>query len=159
MVRCRLAIGLGLAVIPLACSGADEDPGLYTAGEASASSEDGLGSDSAEDSGSATNTASSTNDDTSTGTTNASSSSGPVLDIGTSTNTGTAEGGSGEGCEKVDFLFVVDNSISMGDEQTALGLSFPQFIDTIQNEVVGDYHVMVVDTDPEDKWDEELVEC
>jgi hypothetical protein len=62
-------------------------------------------------------------------------------------------------CEKVDFLFILDNSISMGDEQQNLVNSFPGFIQTIQQDVVSDYHVMVIDTDGEDKWDEELTEC
>ena len=73
------------------------------------------------------------------------------------------EGNSGDttsdGCNKVDFLFVIDNSISMGDEQNNLAVSFPQFIDTIQSEVVDDWRVMVIDTDPHDKWDEDLAEC
>ncbi len=64
-----------------------------------------------------------------------------------------------DGCNKVDFLFVIDNSISMGDEQTNLAVSFPQFIDTIQADVVEDWRVMVIDTDPADKWDEDLAEC
>ncbi|MBC8072376.1 MAG: hypothetical protein IAG13_28900 [Deltaproteobacteria bacterium] len=73
--------------------------------------------------------------------------------------TAADDGPSGSGCEKVDFLFVLDNSISMGDEQQNLAASFPSFIATIQNDVVDNFHVMVVDTDPEDKWDEELTEC
>jgi hypothetical protein len=70
------------------------------------------------------------------------------------------ESGSGEGCEKVDFLFVVDNSISMGDEQQNLGNSFPNFIDTIQADVeADDYHIMVIDTDDIDKWGEKWDKC
>jgi hypothetical protein len=64
-----------------------------------------------------------------------------------------------EGCEKIDFLFIIDNSISMGDEQQNLSNSFPSFIQTIQTDVAGDWHVMVIDTDPQDKWDEDLAEC
>ncbi len=64
-----------------------------------------------------------------------------------------------DGCTKVDFLFVIDNSLSMGDEQQNLAASFPQFIETIRTEVAEDWHVMVVDTDGEDKWDEDLAEC
>jgi hypothetical protein len=64
-----------------------------------------------------------------------------------------------DGCSKVDFLFVIDNSISMGDEQQNLEVSFPEFIATIQSDVVDDYHIMVVDTDNEDKFDEDLAEC
>ena len=54
-----------------------------------------------------------------------------------------------EGCSKVDFLFVVDASGSMGDEQVALNNSFPGFIDAIQAtlEEVDSYHVGVVTSD------------
>jgi len=60
-------------------------------------------------------------------------------------------GGAESGCEKVDFLFVVDNSISMADQQAALVASFPSFINTIQSTLsaTSDYHIMVVDTDAE----------
>lgn len=60
---------------------------------------------------------------------------------------GGAGGGAGQGCTKVDFLFVIDNSVSMNDEQDALVASFPGFIDTIQKSVASDYHIMVADTD------------
>lgn len=52
------------------------------------------------------------------------------------------------GCQKIDFLFVVDNSGSMSEEQEALAKSFPGFISSIQNTVKAeDYHIMVIDTD------------
>lgn len=58
------------------------------------------------------------------------------------------DGPSGFGCAKVDFLFVVDNSGSMFDEQQTLAASFPAFMQTIQSEVSAmDYHLMVVSTD------------
>jgi len=62
---------------------------------------------------------------------------------------GTGGGGDDvdDGCDKVDFLFVVDNSGSMEDEQNALIASFPQFIGTIRDVVAQDYHVMAVSTD------------
>jgi hypothetical protein len=72
---------------------------------------------------------------------------------------GADEGGPGSGCDKVDFLFVIDNSLSMGDEQQNLTASFPSFIQTIQTDVVDDWRVLLIDTDGEDKWDEELAEC
>lgn len=62
----------------------------------------------------------------------------------------TAGTGDGEpGCQKVDFLFVIDNSGSMGDEQDNLVQSFPGFIQEIQTKLedAQDYHIMVVDTD------------
>ena len=66
----------------------------------------------------------------------------------------------GEGCTKVDFLFVLDNSISMGDEQMNLAASFPGFISTIQSMVKAqDYHIMVIDTDDQDKWGEKWEKC
>ncbi|MCB9755744.1 MAG: hypothetical protein H6713_37915 [Myxococcales bacterium] len=54
-----------------------------------------------------------------------------------------------EGCSKVDFLFVVDDSGSMGDEQVSLNNSFSGFIDAIQMtlEEVDSYHVGVVTSD------------
>lgn len=52
------------------------------------------------------------------------------------------------GCQKIDFLFIIDNSESMVDEQAALAASFDGFIDAIVETLdVEDYHVMVVDTD------------
>ncbi|MCH9681269.1 MAG: hypothetical protein K0V04_07545, partial [Deltaproteobacteria bacterium] len=64
---------------------------------------------------------------------------------------GTADDGliPEEGCQAVDFLFVIDNSVSMEGEQAALVGAFPAFIDTIQAtlEADSDYHIMVVDTD------------
>ncbi len=61
------------------------------------------------------------------------------------------DGSNGEGCEKVDFLFVIDNSGSMGDNQDSLIASFPGFIQSIQTTLdeAQDYHIMVVDTDAE----------
>lgn len=59
-------------------------------------------------------------------------------------DTGAEEGG----CQKIDFLFVVDNSGSMADEQEHLATSFPGFITSIQDTVKAeDYHIMVIDTD------------
>lgn len=58
------------------------------------------------------------------------------------------EGGIAAGCKKVDFLFVVDNSGSMADEQSNLTASFPGFVSAI-TEVAGvdDFHILVTDTD------------
>ncbi len=54
-----------------------------------------------------------------------------------------------EGCTKVDFLFVVDNSGSMEDDQANLVANFPNFINGIQStlENVDEYHVGVITTD------------
>jgi hypothetical protein len=56
-----------------------------------------------------------------------------------------------KGCQKVDFLFVVDNSTSMFREQANLTASFPGFMDVVEETLeVADFHIMVVDTDG---WD------
>jgi hypothetical protein len=72
----------------------------------------------------------------------------PKLDVGVDTTGGTT-GEPEKGCRKVDFLFIIDNSGSMGDEQQNLIASFPGFIQTIQAELelASDYHIMVIDTD------------
>ncbi len=49
---------------------------------------------------------------------------------------------------RVDVLFVVDNSSSMGDEQQALALNFPLFLAYFLNSGL-DYHIGVVATDVE----------
>jgi hypothetical protein len=59
------------------------------------------------------------------------------------------EGTDESGCDKVDFLFVIDNSGSMQDEQENLITNFPGFISTIQETLdeAQDYHLMVIDSD------------
>jgi hypothetical protein len=54
-----------------------------------------------------------------------------------------------KGCEKIDFLFIVDNSASMQDNQAQLVAAFPGFISAIESTVHAgsNYHIMVVDTD------------
>lgn len=75
-------------------------------------------------------------------------------------STGGSEGGDGAGCKKVDFLFVVDNSGSMGDEQQNLVQSFPNFIQTIESTIeTEDFHIMVVDTDAEGRFDAPIEDC
>jgi hypothetical protein len=52
------------------------------------------------------------------------------------------------GCRNVDFLFVVDNSLSMTDEQDNLAQSFGGFMRVVQDTLEAqDYHIMAVDTD------------
>jgi hypothetical protein len=54
----------------------------------------------------------------------------------------------GQGCDKVDFLFVIDNSGSMIDDQNRLIDNFPAFISAIDDTLaVEDFQLMVVDTD------------
>ncbi len=58
--------------------------------------------------------------------------SSPVLDIG-SPDSGfeTTDTSAASGCVAVDLVFVIDNSVSMGDYQNALALAFPAFADAI----------------------------
>jgi hypothetical protein len=79
-----------------------------------------------------------------------SSSGGIKLDIGDGSTAGTADdGGELEGCQKVDILFVIDNSGSMVEEQASLLASFSGFVDGIQAELAtaDSYHLGVVTTD------------
>lgn len=73
---------------------------------------------------------------------------GEKLDVAANGD-GDGDGDGDEGCRAVDFLFVIDNSGSMADEQSALISSFPKFIDAINEnlDVQQDYHIMVTDVD------------
>jgi len=52
-----------------------------------------------------------------------------------------------QGCQKIDFLFAIDNSSSMRDEQENLTRSFPVFTRVMQQVLdATDFHVMVVST-------------
>lgn len=74
---------------------------------------------------------------------------GPAFDLGSADDGSTTTGEMIEGCQAVDFLFVIDNSVSMGGEQEALVGAFPGFMSTIVDnlEAGSDFHVMVLDTD------------
>jgi hypothetical protein len=52
-------------------------------------------------------------------------------------------------CEKLDFVFVIDNSSSMADEQQFLADAVPGFIDAMRNQfpTIESFRVGVVDTD------------
>ncbi len=53
-----------------------------------------------------------------------------------------------KGCTKVDFLFIVDNSLTMVLKQSNLRSSFPGFMRVVEENVeASDFHIMVVDTD------------
>lgn len=77
---------------------------------------------------------------------------GEKFDLGGG-SAGSASGG-GEsnpvGCEKVDFVFVIDSSRSMEDEQDNLLASFPEFINAIRNTLmIDDFQLMAVDAGAE----------
>lgn len=69
-----------------------------------------------------------------------------------------------QGCQKVDFLFLIDNSSSMRDEQENLARSVPGFIHVMQQVIrASDFHIMVVSTggrrEDEDEPTLDLQEC
>lgn len=69
-------------------------------------------------------------------------------DAGAAPAVDTAPTQPNEGCQKIDFLFVVDNSPSMKGKQQNLADSFKGFISVVQDRLqLRDYHVMAVDTD------------
>jgi hypothetical protein len=72
---------------------------------------------------------------------------GPVFDLGIQPD--VMQMPVETGCHKVDFLFVIDNSGSMGDNQVDLANNFPNFIDGIQATLdeVDEFQVGVVTTD------------
>lgn len=155
---------LSLLVAALAACG---DPGEGRDTQASAASinpptgltlppatSEGSGSGGASTSGAATDAA--TTLDPSAGLTG-----GVKFDVGQDSGGVGSSGGQAGGCQKIDFLFVVDNSGSMADEQEALANSFDGFISSIQNTVMAeDYHIMVIDTDAANAAFEEcLVLC
>lgn len=55
----------------------------------------------------------------------------PVLDVGNGETGFGTDTDAATGCVGVDLLFVIDNSVSMGDYQNALALAFPGFADAI----------------------------
>jgi len=138
----------GLAFVAgVGCGGKDRDTDLF--GEdgitAADSAEGGTAdSDAVDDgpgSGDGSGSAPGTSDEP------ADSGDGIKLDVGEGMGSAD-EGADGVGCDKVDFLFVIDNSGSMSDEQTNLIASFDGFIAAIQDTLQAqDYHVMVVSTD------------
>jgi len=116
-------------------SGTDSDSATTSASGASASGT----SSTTDDSG----TISASGTSTTTG--------GLKLDVGFETTSGTADTDTGEGCKKVDLLFVIDDSGSMSDQQDKLTEAFPSFMETIDEQLVQmkgvDYRVGVLSTD------------
>ncbi len=81
------------------------------------------------------------------------SSDGPRLDTpDDSTGSGSGSEGGSDECQKVDLLFVIDNSGSMAGEQASLVASFGGFVAGIQAALAQaeSYHVGVVTTDSYD---------
>jgi hypothetical protein len=144
----RVAIWGALACLPSACVGepsGDGDGG--TAPSSSTGSEPVTTTGPAEpesSSGTPTPTSTSTGAD---GTSGSSTETGPpfIFDLGIIPESPLVEGP----CGKVDFLFIIDNSGSMSEEQANLVTSFPGFITAIQGtlDTVEEYNVGVITTD------------
>jgi hypothetical protein len=136
----RIAVTSPCLVVALGCRPPDDGPSIFTASTTMSSTGQTTASDT-ESSSSADASSSSSSESTGDG------DDGPLLDVlgGTADGNETDDEG---GCEKVDFLFVIDNSGSMVEEQMALATSFPGFIATISDTLMAqDYHLMVTDTD------------
>jgi hypothetical protein len=73
-------------------------------------------------------------------------STGVKLDLGVQSDFGTPDG---DGCTKIDFLFVIDNSNSMANEQALLIDAFPGFVAAIEAGLpqATDFHIGVTKTD------------
>lgn len=73
------------------------------------------------------------------------SSSGGGISFDVDPGSGDPTGDGGAGCRKVDFLFVVDSSPSMEEEQAALIASFDGFVSEIEQNIDAqqDFHVLV----------------
>jgi hypothetical protein len=59
-------------------------------------------------------------------------------DMGSGSNTGSNGSGVARECNKMDIIFVVDNSGSMEEEQSNLATNFPMFAQVLENYTTGD---------------------
>jgi len=145
-VRRRALAGLG-ASLAVGCGG--EGPrqdtsagdGILSVGESASASQTEGDADDDDDDGTASQSASGTAE-----TAADASDDGIVFDLGVQPD---ANNEIEQGCTKVDFLFVIDNSGSMADNQVNLANNFPNFIDGIQATLaeVDEYQVGVITTD------------
>lgn len=74
---------------------------------------------------------------------------GVKYDVGAVSSTGITTDGMSDACQKVDLLFVVDDSSSMYDQQVSLINSFPGFVTGVQANLASadSYHIGVVTSD------------
>ena len=160
MMRTSIAPCICTALLTLACGGANENRDTQAAADpvTGIMTTPGITSESSGQGATA-----STSGDTADGSATSPSGSGVTdaikFDVGENSGGVDPDPETGEvkGCQKIDFLFVVDNSGSMADEQEALAKSFDGFISSIQDTVMAeDYHIMVIDTDAGNSF---LQEC
>jgi hypothetical protein len=138
LVQASVALGVGLALV--ACSGAppaqqagDGDEVLPDVDGNGDEVDTGASEEDANDGGDAVEDGGDDDDD------------GPKFDVG---YPDSVETGGEERC-KVDFLFEIDNSVSMSGEQEAFIAAFPGFMAAFRTTLAAgtDTQVMVVDTD------------
>jgi hypothetical protein len=132
-------LAMGLA----ACSGSSGGSGFETSSAGSA------GTDSASTTASSGGSGSASTSGTSAGSGgSASSTTGAIYDVGSMTAGSVTDGGGTMGCEKVDLLFVIDDSGSMLDNQDKLTAAFPGMAQTIDDTLVAvqgiDYRIGVM---------------
>ena len=153
MGRGSLKIGVA-ALLLAACAG--DDSGGDTLGQGTGGTSQGVDSTGTTggDTGPVTSDTSPDDDTGSAG----SSDTGVKFDLGEGTDLPMEQ----DGCQKIDFLFSIDTSSSMANEQDSLVAAFPDFIAAIQQEVAGtDHHIMVIDSDanPLEPHCEDRVQC
>ena len=144
----RSILTSSLAFAAIACSPSDDGMSLYTGdGEG-----DGIESTSdttdAEAGDNDADTGDGDGDGDTTGDGDGDTTTGPKLDT-LPPDTGVDDGPVGENCDFVDLLFVIDNSVSMGGYQDALGQAFPQFANTLSSVLPSgvDVHVGVTSSE------------
>lgn len=152
--RCSTILVRGGITMALALGcNADDDGntvGMFTSAD-DTSSADEAGSVSATTNAVTSSTDMTSSDESSETSSDGSSASdeGPLLDIGGDSTGPTGESGTGDsGCDKVDLLFVIDDSGSMSDNQDKLTLAFPSMAQTIDETLVAqqgiDYRIGVM---------------
>lgn len=119
-----------------------------TSQETTAPATDDGGSTSAGLTSGTTSTTTRADDSGTTSGTTSGSSTGGGFKFDVPATTGLTEGGPSMGCEKVDVLFVIDDSGSMSDEQDLLTAAFPDMAQTIDDTLVAqqgiDYRIGVI---------------
>ncbi len=162
MFRRFLGTGAVLTAVAFGCGNGGSGPGGATStSTATSSSTSGIGTGSATDSGGGSPTATGTHGGSDPSTTGTGGSSGVTATTGIRFDTPVPDAATPEDaeCEKVDLLFVIDNSASMETKQAALVASFPGFVASMRAELQGvdSYHVGVTTTDVYGPWS--IVTC
>jgi hypothetical protein len=153
----RLAVALTAGIVgAIGSAGCSEDRGEAndtlgsgTSATATASGTTGTGTGSTSLSTSSTDTSSTL--PTSSGSSDTMTRFDVTMSGSTSATSGADDGSNVKGCKGIDFLFVIDNSGSMAEEQSALIGAFPGFAQAMADKVAetdaNNFHIMVVDSD------------